>query len=69
MTPDEDFILDRHPVYPQVVIASPCSGHGFKFAALIGRILADLALHGATVHPIERFRLDRPALRNPAKIQ
>jgi sarcosine oxidase len=62
MTPDEHFILDRHPAYPHVVIASPCSGHGFKFGAVIGRILADLALHGATIHDITRFRLDRPAL-------
>ncbi len=62
MTPDDDFILDRHPAYPHVVIASPCSGHGFKFAPLIGRILANLALHGATEYNIERFRLDRPAL-------
>jgi monomeric sarcosine oxidase len=64
MTPDEDFILDRHPAHPQIVIASPCSGHGFKFAPLIGRILADLALRGATDYNIERFRLNRPALKN-----
>jgi sarcosine oxidase len=63
LTPDEEFILDHHPVHPQIVIASPCSGHGFKFAALIGRILADLAQHGTSVHKIERFRLNRPALR------
>ena len=62
MTPDEDFIIDRHPAHPQVVIASPCSGHGFKFGAVIGRILADLALRGATAHDIARFRLARPAL-------
>jgi sarcosine oxidase len=66
MTPDEDFIIDRHPAYPQVVIASPCSGHGFKFAIAIGRILADLATRGTTAYPIERFRLNRPALANPA---
>lgn len=63
MTPDEDFILDRHPAHPQVLIASPCSGHGFKFAPLIGRILADLAIRGGTEYDIERFRLDRPALK------
>lgn len=63
MTPDEDFILDLHPDHPQIVIASPCSGHGFKFAVLIGRILADLAGHGRTDYKIERFRLARPALR------
>jgi sarcosine oxidase len=64
MTPDEDFIIDHHPAHPQIIIASPCSGHGFKFAVLIGRILADLAVHGTTVHNIDRFRLNRPALRN-----
>jgi sarcosine oxidase len=62
MTPDEHFIIDRHPAHPQIVIASPCSGHGFKFGAVIGRVLADLALKGTTAYDIARFRLDRPAL-------
>ena len=62
MTPDEHFIIDRHPAHPQIVIASPCSGHGFKFGAVIGRVLADLALRGTTAYDIGRFRLDRPAL-------
>jgi sarcosine oxidase len=63
MTPDEDFVIDTHPAHPQIVIASPCSGHGFKFGAVIGEILAGLATRGATDHDIARFRLDRPALR------
>jgi monomeric sarcosine oxidase len=62
MTPDEHFIIDRHPAHPQIVIASPCSGHGFKFGAVLGRVLADLALHSTTAYDIARFRLDRPAL-------
>jgi sarcosine oxidase len=62
MTPDEHFIIDRHPAHPQIVIASPCSGHGFKFGTVLGRVLADLALHGTTAYDIARFRLDRPAL-------
>ncbi len=62
-TPDEHFIIDRHPAYSQIVIGSPCSGHGFKFGVLIGAILADLAERGATEHPIEMFGLERPALR------
>jgi sarcosine oxidase len=62
MTPDEDFILDRHPERRQIVIASACSGHGFKFGIVLGRILADLATRGSTDHDIGRFRLDRPAL-------
>jgi len=41
-TPDEHFWISRHPVNPQVLIASACSGHGFKFASAIGEILADL---------------------------
>jgi sarcosine oxidase len=41
------------------VIASPCSGHGFKFAPAIGAILADLATAGATGHDISRFALAR----------
>jgi sarcosine oxidase len=62
MTPDEDFLLDRHPAHPQVVLASPCSGHGFKFGPTIGRILADLAGDRPPAFDLARFRLDRPAL-------
>lgn len=59
MTPDEDFIIDRLPDLPDVVVASPCSGHGFKFAPVIGDILADLVSRGATQRDISRFRLAR----------
>lgn len=41
-TPDEHFLVDRHPVHSQVLVASPCSGHGFKFGPVIGEIAADL---------------------------
>jgi sarcosine oxidase len=41
-TADEHFLIDRHPLHPQVLIASACSGHGFKFCAVVGEILADL---------------------------
>jgi sarcosine oxidase len=58
-TPDEHFILDRHPAHPQVLIASPCSGHGFNFSSVIGEIMADLADRGETRHDIGMFRLDR----------
>jgi sarcosine oxidase len=64
MTPDEHFIMDCHPDFPHIVIASPCSGAGFKFAPLIGRILADLAMNGATHYNIERFRLARAGLKS-----
>jgi sarcosine oxidase len=59
MTPDGDFILDRLPGRPQIIVASPCSGHGFKFAPLIGEILADLATTGRTGYDISRFSLER----------
>jgi sarcosine oxidase len=41
-TPDHDFIIDFHPLHRQVLISSPCSGHGFKFASAIGELQADL---------------------------
>jgi sarcosine oxidase len=59
MAPDGDFILDRLPGAPAVIVASPCSGHGFKFAPVIGEILADLATANTTRHDISRFRLAR----------
>jgi sarcosine oxidase len=52
-------VIDRVPDAPAVIVASPCSGHGFKFAPVIGEILADLATTGATRHDISRFRLAR----------
>jgi sarcosine oxidase len=58
-TPDRNFVLDLHPSAPNVVIASVCSGHGFKFAPVAGEILADLALDGDTRHPIDFLRLTR----------
>jgi sarcosine oxidase len=58
-TPDQHFVIGAHPRHPQVVIASPCSGHGFKFASVVGEILADLALDGATRHPIGLFDIGR----------
>jgi sarcosine oxidase len=59
LTRDHHFLIDAHPTLPNVTIASPCSGHGFKFTPVIGEILADLALDGKTAHPIDLFRLDR----------
>ena len=58
-TPDGHFIIDRDPRHPNVILASPCSGHGFKFASVIGEVLADLACDGHTKHPIDMFRLGR----------
>ncbi len=59
VTPDGDFILDRIPGAPAILVASPCSGHGFKFAPAIGEILADLTEGRTPRHDISRFRLDR----------
>ncbi len=59
MTPDGDFILDRVPGAENVIVASPCSGHGFKFAPVIGEILAELVMTGTTRHDISRFGLAR----------
>ena len=61
-TPDEHFIIDRLPDCPEILVASPCSGHGFKFASVIGEILADLAVTGTTEHDLSLFRYDRAAL-------
>lgn len=58
-TPDGHFIIDHHPAQPRVVMACGFSGHGFKFASVVGEILADLAVDGRTRHPIDLFRLQR----------
>ena len=44
--PDDEFVIDRHPAAPGVAFASACSGHGFKFAPIVGEILADLVDDG-----------------------
>lgn len=59
LTPDRHFAIGLHPNHPQVVVASPCSGHGFKFATVVGEMLADLAIDGRTRHAIDRFNLQR----------
>jgi len=56
---DEHFILDCHPAHPEIVLACGFSGHGFKFAPVIGEILADLALDGATGLPAQFLGLGR----------
>lgn len=62
-TPDEHFIVDHLPGTDQVIVASPCSGHGFKFASVIGEIIADLATGGGrTMYSIDFLRFGRPGL-------
>jgi sarcosine oxidase len=58
-TPDEHFILDLHPTWPQVCIAAGFSGHGFKFCSVVGEIMADLAQTGRSPHHLDLFRLRR----------
>lgn len=62
-TPDEHFVIDTMAGAPNVIVASPCSGHGFKFASVIGEILADLAISGKTPWDISLFRSGRAALQ------
>jgi sarcosine oxidase len=59
LTPDRHFLLDVHPEFPQVAIAAGFSGHGFKFASVVGEIMADLVEDGETRLPIDMFRLRR----------
>jgi sarcosine oxidase len=54
-TPDEHFVIGLHPEYPQVSLAAGFSGHGFKFASVIGEVMSDLAIKQSTDHPIDLF--------------
>lgn len=59
LTPDEHFVLDIHPECPAVILGAGFSGHGFKFATVVGEILAELALDGQTRQPADFLRLAR----------
>jgi sarcosine oxidase len=61
LTPDRDFVLDSVPGHPDVLVALGAA-HGFKFAALFGEIMRDLALGSPPRHDLSPFRIDRPAL-------
>lgn len=58
-TPDDHFIVDRHPDHANVLIAGGFSGHGFKFAPVIGQMLAEMVTDGRSSLPIEMFSLKR----------
>lgn len=58
-TPDSDFVIDFDPKHPQIIIASPCSGHGFKHSAAIGEVLADLSTTGRSKIDISKFSFNR----------
>jgi sarcosine oxidase len=63
LTPDRDFVVDRVPDAPHVLVALGAA-HGYKFASVLGRVLAEMALDGTTpsAGEIERFAIDRPIL-------
>ncbi|MEC3952790.1 N-methyl-L-tryptophan oxidase [Nocardia sp. CDC153] len=58
-TADQHFVIARHPAHDRVTVACGFSGHGFKFVPVVGEILADLAMTGATAHPIDLFAPQR----------
>lgn len=62
LTPDRDFVIDAVPGHPEILVALGAA-HAFKFAAVIGRALADLATDGATDLELSPFRIDRPILQ------
>ncbi len=58
-TPDEHFIIDVHPTNSNIIIASPCSGHGFKFASVMGKMLMQLATDEPTSFDLSPFQISR----------
>lgn len=64
MPKDRGFIIDTLPDHPQIVLCVG-AGHAYKFAALFGKILSEMAIDGKTDHPIDPFILDRPAVTDP----
>ena len=65
LTPDGNFVVDRHPAHRNVILCGGFSGHGFKFAPVIGEIAADLSLDGGTRHPIGFLSLERFETSSP----
>ena len=64
LPPDRDFILDRLPQHPNIILAIG-AGHAYKFASLLGQILSELAIDGQTSHDLTPFQVTRPALTEP----
>jgi len=59
VTPDSGFVIDRHPDCERVIVASPCSGHGFKHSAAIGEAIAEVVTTGSSRLPLIPFSLAR----------
>jgi sarcosine oxidase len=66
LTPERDFVIDRLPELPSVVVVLG-AGHGYKFASVLGRVAAELSVDGVTpsAGELEAFRIDRPILLEP----
>jgi sarcosine oxidase len=66
-SPDKNFVLDVHPDLPQVSIAAGFSGHGFKFASVVGEIMADFAMTGQSKHlkKLDLFSITRRRKKVP----
>lgn len=62
LSPDRRFVVDRHPEFPQVSFVAGLSGHGYKFASVLGEVLADWSTTGKTVLPVGFLSADRPEL-------
>ena len=58
-TPDQDFLIDSHPDDENIIICSPCSGHGFKFTPAIGEICSSLIINNSTNFDLDKFSLER----------
>ncbi len=67
-TPDEHFILDRHPLHPQVIVFSPCSGHGFKFSPVIGEIAAHMLSDRLPPFNLTLFKLRKGPDTKPSSL-
>lgn len=59
VTPDVGFVIDHHPEYRQVLLVSPCSGHGFKHSAAIGEAVAEIVTEGTSRLDVSPFGLGR----------
>ena len=62
--PDNHFVIDWHPAHRNVVVASPCSGHGFKFASALGEVLASMVVGATVSFDTSLFSLARFRVRN-----
>ena len=58
-TPDKEFIIDFHPEHSNVLILSPCSGHGFKFSPVVGEIAFNLLTEGNSEFDLTPFSINR----------